>query len=443
MHRQLSAANHHLGREGSSGVAAEPILTDATDLRAGVESAPIRVPNVSDVLIARQPIFDSHNHLAGYEMLYRPGNGDGSTATGHSLIAGLLTVGLGQLVGDAQAFIRFSHAQLLDHAFDLLDPTKATIELLDPFALDADAVAALAALRARGFTLVVGDFAAHADHRALLQLAQVVRVDLTRHANGELEQLSRHLKATHVQLLADQVADGETADLCHALGFALFQGQFFSRPQIVKRRDLPAGMPGIARLMNVVLDPRATDREIEDSFRADPGLSLKLLRIVNSAAIGGQGIESIQHAIRLIGRTPLHQWLSVLFADSVPQRTGVERELVMGALARGRLCELLAINSGRGRSAPPVFLTGMLSSLDAILGISMRELLQQVHVALEVESALLHQEGPYTPYLNLAILYGEGRWDEALILASELGVEEDLPIWYAQAGGWARNVLAQ
>ncbi len=408
-----------------------------------MEFASNREPNVSDVLIARQPIFDSHNQLAGYEMLYRSANGGGAPVAGPSLIAGLLTLGLDQLVGDAQAFIRFSHALLLDRAFDLLDPAKATIELLDPFVLDAHAVAALTALRARGFTLVLGDFAVHAEHRSLLQLAQIVRVDLTRHANDELAPLVRHLGASHVQLLAGQVADRETADLCHALGFALFQGQFYSRPQIVKRRDLPAGMPGIARLMNRVLDPRATDHEIEDAFRADPGLSLKLLRIVNSAAIGGQGIESIQHAIQLLGRSPLHHWLSLVFADAVPRKTGVERELVMGALARGRLCELLAINSGRGRSVPPVFLTGLLSSFDVILGVSMRELLRQIHVSVEVESALLHQEGPYTPYLNLATLYGEGRWDEALVLASELGVEEDLPIWYAQAGGWARNVLAQ
>jgi c-di-GMP phosphodiesterase len=400
---------------------------------------------VSDVLIARQPIFDAGNQLAAYEMLYRPAGSAGGAvpATSHALIAGLLTMGLDQLVGDARAFVPFSHALLLDHAFDLLDPSRVAVELLDPLPRDADAVAAITALRARGFPLVVGDFAMHADHRDLLACATIVRLDLTRHVPDDLPVLARGLRRANLQLLAYQVPTLDSADRCRALGFTLFQGQAFSRPQIVKRRDLPAGMTGVARLMNMVLDPRATDAELEAAFRADPGLSLKLLRIVNSAALGGKGIESIQHAIRLIGRTPLHRWLSLLFAESVPHTTGVERELVVAALARARLCELIALNSGRGHSAPPIFLTGLLSGFDAILCLPMRELLHQVRVAPEVESALLHQDGPYTPYLNLAVLYGDGRWDEALVLAAELGVEDDLPIWYTQAGGWARNIFAQ
>jgi c-di-GMP phosphodiesterase len=399
---------------------------------------------MADVLIVRQPIFDDRNQLAGYELRYRPSGADVPAASdGRALIAGLLNVGLDQLVGGARAFIALTHELLMAEVVELLDPSRVTVELREAPPRDAATVAALSALRERGFTVAVGDFAAAPEQRDLLQLAEIVRVDVSRYSDPELAALAATLGEAKVTRLAVRVDDARTAERCLALGFKLLQGENYSRSQIVKRRDLPTAMTGIARLMNVVLDPTVSDREIEEAFRADPGLSIKLLRIVNSAAIGGRDIESIQHAIRLIGRAPLHRWLALLFTAAVPRSTDVELELVVGGLACGRLCELLALNSGRERAAPSVFLTGLLSSFDAILGLPIRELLQQVRVAPEVESALLHQDGPYTPYLTLAQLYADGLWDEALVLASEMGVEDDLPIWYAQAGGWARNVLAR
>ncbi len=398
-----------------------------------------------DILIARQPIFDARNQLAGYELLYRAvGAAAESDAgrQGHALIAGLLTVGFEQLVGDTPAYVRFPHPLLLDRAFELLDPQHVAIELTDPFPADDEALGAIAALRAAGFTLAVGAYATAAEFRPVLRLAQLMRVDATHDADDVLAGAAQCAAKYGLRLLTDHVDDARAADTSRALGASLYQGKFFSRPQIVKRRDLPTGVTGIARVMNAVQDPTATDRAIEEAFRVDPGLSLRLLRLVNSAAIGGVGIESIQHAVRLIGRTALHRWLSVLFSGTIPQSSDVERELVVAALARGRLCELLAINDGDHRAAPSVFLTGLLSAVDAMLGVSPRELLRQVHVSLDVEAALLHDSGPYARYLALARLYGQAKWDDALVLASELDVVDDLPIWYAQAGAWARNMLA-
>ena len=122
-----------------------------------------------------------------------------------------------------------------------------------------------------------------------------------------------------VKLLAEKVEDKAMYELCWTLGFSLFQGHYFSRPETVSRKDLPGELAVIARLMNVTMDADSRDRDLEREFRADPGLSLKLLKIVNSAASGGNGIESIHHAIRLIGRLPLYRCLALLFASSAPR----------------------------------------------------------------------------------------------------------------------------
>ncbi|MBI1809302.1 MAG: EAL domain-containing protein [Gemmatimonadetes bacterium] len=404
---------------------------------------------MSDSFIARQPIFDRENRLAGYELLYRAaatavaaGNFDAVKMSSQTLVTGLLTIGLDQLTGGVQAFINFPRELLLERDYKLLDPTKVTIEILETVECDDDTVAAAREARSHGYRIALDDFAAGEEYEPFLRLAHVVKVDVLGATPEHLRALVTRLRRYDVTLLAERIEDAAMLAQCRALGFTLFQGYYFSRPEIVKRRDLPAGMIGVAKVMNLIPDPKATDRDLEGAFRSDPGLSFKLLRIVNSAGMGGSGIESIQQAIRIVGRAPLHRWLALLFVNCVPMNTGIDREMVLSALERGRLCELLAINTGRKQSAPSLFLAGVLSTFDAILGMPMTELLRQVKVSADVESALLKEEGPYTPYLMTASAYARGDWEQVITLAAEMDVLDALPGWYTEASSWAREILS-
>jgi len=403
---------------------------------------------VSDSFIARQPIFDRENRLAGYELLYRAaktavaaGNFDAVKMSSQTLVTGLLTIGLDQLTGGVQAFINFPRELLLEHDYKLLDPAKVTIEILESVECDEETVAAARAARDLGYRLALDDFAAGDEYEPFLQIAHVVKVDVLGATPEHLRALVARLRRYKVTLLAERIEDAPMLALCRDLGFTLFQGYYFSRPELVQRRDLPAGMVGVAKVMSLIPDPKASDRDLEMAFRADPGLSFKLLRIVNSAGMGGTGIESIQQAIRMIGRAPLQRWLALLFVNSVQIRNGIDREMVLSALERGRFCELMALNTGRKTAAPALFLTGVLSTFDAILGMPMTQLLRQVKVSAEVESALLREEGPYTPYLMTAAAYARGDWEQVIALASEMDVLDAIPDWYTEAGTWAREVM--
>ncbi len=404
---------------------------------------------MADSFIARQPIFDRDNHLVAYELLYRAtktataaGAFDAVKMSSQTLVTGLLTIGLDQLTGGVQAFINFPRELLLEHDYKLLDASKVTIEILESVECDEHTVAAAQEARDHGYRLALDDFAAGDEYERFLQLAHIVKVDVLGATTEHLEALTARLKRYNVTLLAERIEDAAMLAQCRDLGYQLFQGYYFSRPELVQRRELPAGMIGVAKVMNLIPDPNSTDRDLDAAFRSDPGLSFKLLRIVNSAAMGGTGIESIQQAIRMIGRTPLQRWLALLFANSMPMKTGIDREMVLSALERARFCELLAINTRRGHSAPSLFLTGVLSTFDAILGMPMAELLTQVRVSADVEAALLHQEGPFTPYLLTAAAYARGDWEQVIALGTEMGVLDSLPDWYTEAGAWAREVIS-
>lgn len=403
---------------------------------------------MSDVYVARQPIFDLDQRLVGYELLYRAsgaatcaGGASANQMSSSTLVTALLAIGLEELTGGARAFVNFPRDMLVRRAFELLDPKRITIELLESVACDDTSVAAVEALRLRGFELALDDFAAGDEYDRFLRAAQIVKIDVLGATRESLEPVVLRLKRYRARLLAERIEGPEMYALCRSLGFTLFQGYFLRHPETVGRRDLPPELAAIVRVMNLVADPRATDRDLEAAFRADSGLSYKLLRIANSAAIGGAGVASIQHAVQIVGRSTLHRWLSLLFVSALPTGSGVERELAIEALERGRMCELLATSAGDKRSAAPAFLAGLLSRFDAILGIGMPELLRQVRVTPDVEAALLNAHSPLTPYLAVASLYAQGNWEPTIAMATEMGVLDELLGWYREAGGWARAVL--
>lgn len=420
---------------------------------------------VSDTFVARQPIFNRGGARVGYELLYRAdgdalssGVSDVSTAGGEAstsgfseasrmtsnmLVSSVLTIGLDQLTGGSRAWVNFPRELLLSLDADLLDPERCTIELLETVSCDDEVLAACRALRAKGFSLALDDFVAGDEYAPLLELAQFVKISVLGQTEEELKRTILRLAPYDVQLVAEKVEDAQTNQMCRRLGFTLFQGYHFSRPETMRRRELPTELIGVTRVMNLVRDEESSDRLLVQAFHSDPGLSFKLLRIVNSAAMGGRSIESIKHALQLLGRGPLYRWLIILLATALPRTNGIEHELVLSAVERGRLCEIMARGSGMDEaSAASLFLAGLLSTFEEILGTSIEDLLQQVNVSDGVAAALLGDEGPFTRHLSLAVNYVRADWPRAIELGQQMGLLEEMPGWYLEAVGWSREVLA-
>ena len=410
---------------------------------------PVSVSSATDVFVARQPIFDRRYKLHGYELLYRPtarataaGDADTTHMSSVTLVNAVLSIGLEVLTGGTRAFVNFPRELLLSHEFEVLHPDRWTIELLETVACDDDTLAACKVLRTKGFTLALDDFVAGEEYGPILELAQIVKIDVLGRTREDIAAQIATLKKYKVILLAEKIDNSDTHTLCRELGFDLFQGYYFSRPEVVQRRDLPPAMVAVVRLMNLVVDPSTHERALEEAFRADPGLSFKLLQIANSAAFGTSGIATIGQAIRLVGRGSLHRWLALLLVSAAPRKNGVDVELVLTALQRGWLCEKMATNSGRQAQASSLFLAGLLSNFDAILGLSTNELLRRVKVSEEVEAALLREEGPFTPYVTVASAFVRGDFNRVEEIASLMGVLEEMPVWFAEATSWSQGLLA-
>ncbi len=402
-----------------------------------------------EVLVARQPIFDRQDKLVGYELLYRAALSDTAavgadhvTMSSTTLINGVLSIGFDRLIGRARAWVNLPAKLLLEQQWRVLDRARCMIEILETVPATPETLAACRALRDAGYEMALDDFVAGDEYEPYVAMAQVVKLDVLGQTPDTLRpMIARLRKHRGLRLLAERVETRDELAAWRAAGFDYFQGYVFSRPEIVADRDIPPRLAGIVTLMNRLSDPSVSDRQLEEAFQTDPALALRLLRIANSAAMGVGGVSSIRQAIQLVGRGMLHRWLALLLAASAPRASDVDAERLLSAVERARMCELFATAAHRTGEASTLFLTGLLSALDAVLGVSMEMLMERVNVADEVKAALLRREGPLAPFVVLAESCQLATWDEAATLATALGVEGSLPGVTNAAAEWGRRAL--
>lgn len=396
--------------------------------------------------VARQPIFGADGDVTGYELLYRRGPTETSAGNSHRdvmsadvIVHTFINIGLDELASGRSAFMNFTREMLLERVYRLMPPQSVVIELLEDVVPDEDVQRACEELVDEGYSLALDDFVWSPSYRRLLELASIVKIDVLNQSPVKLDEVAQRLAAYDVKLLAERVETGEIRALCAGLGYELFQGYFYARPEMVVKRALKSDELAIVQAMNVMRDPRASDAEAEAAFSADMSLSYKLLRMVNSAARGGRGIESIRHAVQLSGRTELGKWLALLLVSSMAARGGANRELMHLAVQRGRMCELLAGSTGLDRDSGAMFLVGLLSLLDAISGVPMPDLVAAIALAPALQEALVARTGPYAIALRLTEAYEQGAWSVVARDASSSGIDAaHVSAAYVQSLAWAR-----
>lgn len=394
-----------------------------------------------DLFIARQPVFDRNEDIFAYDLAaLTPGrHGIHEEPTPDELISELfLEIGLDRVAPGHKVFLTLDRELLLSRRLPALPMDRVILEVPaaltgDPMILDACRL-----LRAAGYQIAAQ--AAHTRYSELDSLSacsDLVKVDVTGVDAEGLATIAEVVGSGGAQLLALNVRHRGQRDECLGLGFAFFQGLRFASPETYSTKVIAVQHLHAFQLLRLARDTAVSDEEIELFLRRDVGLAYRLLRMVNSAAIGGREISSIGHALRLLGREALSRWLCVLVATQV-RDGGVQAELIHLALVRGRMCEHLADRLGRRAQRGSAFLVGMLSVFDQLLEVHVEALCESVGLATELRAALISRSGVLGQLLSLAESYADGAWLNASAVAAALRLDPHLlPALYLEALGWA------
>ena len=236
----------------------------------------------------------------------------------------------------------------------------------------------------------------------------------------------RHCRDTHpgVPLLAPELPNLVVLEAALQAGIAYAACRVDGQAEPREARALPPQARHLLALM-ARLARDADTADVVAAVKADVGLSYRLLRQLNSAAVApGVELGSIEQAVALLGRNELYRWVSVLLVRQAPRRPAAPALQTM-ALARARFFELLA--EARGDTPPgALFTLGLASMLPQLLQARMDDVLAPLHLHPQAQAALLERSGPWSSYLLLAEVLDEGDLVEAadLVRAEAFG---DLP----------------
>jgi EAL and modified HD-GYP domain-containing signal transduction protein len=351
-----------------------------------------------------------------------------------TVVQAVLGIGLERLTEGERVWINLSRDLIVERAWELLDPKAVVLEILESVDPDADVIAACADARKRGYLLALDDFEWDEKWVPLLELVHMVKVDVQGKTQAQLKPVVAKLKTFGVKLLAERVETDTVRSECAAIGFTLFQGYFYCQPETVVKRDLSAAESSALQLLNLVRNEKTPTSQVEQGIKRDPAMTFKLLRIVNSAAMGFTGIESIPHALRLLGRTQLERWLTLLVMASFSSGGARQRELFKLSLTRARLLELMSDAGDRDQR----FLVGMFSMLHVLLQAPMKDVIATLQLSETVSQALLERTGPHGPLLAGLEAYEVGDWDRVeLVTGNDDRSLVQIAAHYPAALGWA------
>lgn len=376
-----------------------------------------------DVFVGRQPIYGRRLELYAYELLYRGADvdyadfTDGDRATSQVILNTFTEFGLERVVGGHLAFINLTRGFIVGEYPLPIPRSQVVLEVLEDIEPDAEVVAGLRNLRRRGFKIALDDFVYRPELEPMIEMAHIIKVDVLGLSNDEIQGRFEDFAPFKVKLLAEKIETREQYEFCHDQGFDYFQGYFLAKPNVVSGASLPTSELSMLRLMAEFQDPSCDFDSIHDMVRQDVTLSYKLLRHIDSLAIGmPRKIDSIHETLDYLGLSTVRS-LSCLFLLS----SGIHQphELIVTSMMRAKMCEQLA-TAAHKKDPDSFFTVGLFSTLDVLIGSSMSSILDRLPLTEELSEALLSFEGDLGEALQATLAYERGEWSDVRCFGLEL-----------------------
>ncbi len=362
--------------------------------------------------VARQPILKADQSVYGYELLFRQGLDaiaadviDQEHATVSVASCGFLRSSEDLQQGQ-RVLINFPGPLILEGAPRGLPKESVVVEILEDVEVTPALVESVAALREEGYAFAIDDYTGDPAFDALFPYVDLIKVDLMALTAEQLPMVTRKAARAKRPLLAEKVEDLETFERTKALGYELFQGYFFARPENLEGRRPPAATAGKLRIMQQ-LNESLDVEELAKLVQSEPSLAYRLLRFLNSSAFSFvQEINSIQHAVRLLGIQQVKHWLRLVLVAELKSEDS-SPELVMMSMARAKYLETLAPDNDKDT----FFLLGLLSLMDVMMQLPMDEILKRLPLEKRLVEALGADRGPLHDHLESARAWERADWD--------------------------------
>jgi c-di-GMP-related signal transduction protein len=397
-----------------------------------------------DIYVARQPIFDSQMHLYGYELLYRRSarnmyEGDDDDQATASLFTDTFFMGYDELIDNTRGFINFSEKLLFEGVPTLLPKDRLVVEVLERVAITDEVIEVCRELKRKGYTLALDDFVFSDEYAPLIKIADIIKIEFPRMPKEEQAALLNKYRS-RITFLAEKVETFEEYRQAVKAGYKLFQGYFFSRPIMINAKEIGTLNNNMVLISKKLSEPDPDFKAIASIIERDVELSYKLLRIANSAYYGVRmQVTSIHHALVTLGVQDLLRWGHLILLKGLNNTDNAE--LVKTSLIRARMLSQFALVSRRPAQESDYFLTGLFSSIDALLHQSMEQVMSRLPLTDAVKGALLGENSDMHRALVVVQCFERGDWVCTDDFLSETGLSTDtFMALYYEALRWQHSL---
>lgn len=409
--------------------------------------------NEMEVFIGRQPIFNLHEQVVAYELLYRSKNVnafpmvDSDAATIDVLVNSFLSIGFEEVTKGKPGFVNFTDNLLMSSIHEFLNPSQVVIEILEDVPLTSQLVKRVVELKKYGFQIALDDFIMdeHVEiYDELFEQVDYIKVDFLATSMVKRMEIENKVKGNypHIQLLAEKVETRHQFEVAKSSGYVLFQGYFFEQPQIIKATDIPANTIQYIHIISLLKEEEPNIQLLAENIERDISLTYKLLQMINNSSKRSKSkVRSIKQAIVLLGISNLRKWIYLLAMREIDidGDSDLFKEVMCMSLFRAKVCEKLAKLSYK-KNFSEYFLVGMFSLIDTLLQRPMSSILHQLPFSEDITNTILGHETEMTPFLEFSIALGKLDWARLEELGAQLNIPlNDMDLLYYEAMEWAEN----
>ncbi|CAK1962433.1 MULTISPECIES: EAL and HDOD domain-containing protein [Vibrio] len=400
--------------------------------------------------VARQPILNRNKNTLGYELLFRdgernayPAHIESNRATYRLIVENFLSVGLNPSIPSSRCFINFPYQSLIRRLPLSLPKDKVVVEILETCQPTDELLEAVKELYQAGYMIALDDFTSTPEWERFLRYTHIVKLDIMQMGLDEACDLVRAHQGKKFSFLAERVETEQEFQQAKEAGFKFFQGYFFSKPEIIKTKYISPEQVIAMELFQEVCKPDVDFQRVESIVAKDVALSYKLLRFVNTMSPRLEvTISSFRQALVYLGQEKLKMFVSLAVASYVSDKK--PKELYGLSLQRAQFCQRMSRYQAFEGHTEQAFMIGLFSLLDALLDLSLENLVEQLPLCKSIKVALLRREGPYGTLLALEESFEHADWQQIDEHCADLGLSvEQVRTELTEARRWSHTVTNQ
>lgn len=400
-----------------------------------------------NIFLGRQPIFDINGNVVAYEILFRNSNNnfyieqDGNNATIDVIVNTFYSLGVNNVTGGKRAFINFTKELIQRELATVLPPDILTVEILENIEPTEEVVLACKSLKNKGYTIALDDFVFEDKYIKLIELADIIKIDFTLTKGTDRKKVIDRINNHNIKYLAEKVETLEEYEEAKRYGYTYFQGYFLSKPKILKGRDIPKNEVVILKIMEHLKEENIDYEYLTNLIMKDVSTSYKLIKYINSSYFSIKNkVKSIKQAIAFLGKDELKKWLYIVMLGNISQ--GEPNELTNTSLVRAKFCENILIYCEESTNkVSDGYIMGLVSLMDCMLHVPMREITNELGLSDEVAKALNGEESYLNNILRIVIAYEREDWSNVVKYSKIQGLKfESIAEAYIDAVIWSNNV---